>query len=443
VNHVPVRANRLHRGVAKARQQTFTWGFASQAACSATNFGLSLLAGRALGPAGLGAVFVGFTFYQAVLGFQRSLLTDPLVSVSSALDPEARDQATRSALTVLWLWSCMATLLLVVGSLLLPAPASDGLLLFLPWLIPAMIQDFWRVVLFRENRGGAGALNDALWLAIMVITAPLVLAFESPWAVMACWGLGALTGMVLGFCQTRLLPETLTSAVRWWRSQAWPLGRWLGAGGIVYSLGAQGLIFLLAFILDARALGGFRAVESIFAPLSLLGPALALPGLPAVSRRVSSSINEARRLSIRLGAAAVLLTGAYFAITAMNHERLLAMVFGASFEGFGNLVWPIGLKQLLIAPTIGFNILLLAQKRGKALLLSQLIAALSMLSFSPWLAGMYGAVGAAWGNALAAGLQAVMITVCALAWSGSMGLEEAGTRPRRDDGSQPNHQAAL
>jgi O-antigen/teichoic acid export membrane protein len=409
--------------VAGARRQTFTWGFASQAACSATNFGLSLLAGRALGPAGLGVVFVGFTFYLAVLLFQRSLLTDPLVSVSSALDPAARDRATRSALTVLGLWACLVTLLVLVAGLLLPDPAGDGLLLFLPWLIPALVQDFWRVVLFRESRGAAGALNDAVWLAVMLVSAPLVLVFESSWAVVGCWGLGALTSMVFGFFQVRLRPEAVTSAVRWWRSQAWPLGRWLGASGAVYTLGTQGLIFLLAFILDASALGGLRAVESIFAPLSLLGPALMLPGLPAVSRKLASSVREAKRLAARLGAVAALLTGAYFVVAALNPQGLLGLVFGPSFEEFRNLAWPLGLRQLLIAPTTGFNMLLLAEKRGKALVLSQLASTLAMLSLGPWLAASHGVVGAAWGSALAAGFQGVTMTVCALLWPPSRALE--------------------
>ncbi len=431
MNRPTFRRDRSAGLVAGVRKRTFTWGFASQAACSATNFGLSLLAGRAVGPAGLGVVFIGFAFYQAVLGFQRSLLSDPLVSISSALDPKARDQATRAAFTMLWLWAGAAALVLALAGLMLPGPAGDGLLLFLPWLVPALVQDFWRVVLFRENRGGAVALNDALWLAVMAITAPLVFVWGSTWAVMGCWGLGAVAGMTVGFFQTRLHPEPLKLAVRWWQSTAWPLGRWLGAGGIVYLLGSQGLVLLLAFILETRALGGLRAVESIFAPLSVLGPALALPGLPVVARRVASSFDEARGLAARLGAGAVLLTSGYLLVATMRHGRLLGLVFGSSFQTFGQLIWPIGLKQLLVAPTIGFNLLLLAQKRGKALLLSQVLSTVAMLSFSPWLASTHGAAGAAWGMAIAAGLQAVTITACALSRSAPTTPDAGATTSRR------------
>ena len=50
------------------------WGFVSQAFSSGTNFGLSLLAGRMLGPTGLGHLFLGFAAYLVALGTLRGLL---------------------------------------------------------------------------------------------------------------------------------------------------------------------------------------------------------------------------------------------------------------------------------------------------------------------------------------------------------------------------------
>ena len=56
-------------------RRNFAWGFASQGASSITNLGLSLLAGRLLGPSSLGAIFVGFSVYLLAMGFLRSLIT--------------------------------------------------------------------------------------------------------------------------------------------------------------------------------------------------------------------------------------------------------------------------------------------------------------------------------------------------------------------------------
>jgi hypothetical protein len=87
-----------------AGRRDFAWGFASQGASSVTNLGLSLLAGRLLGPSDLGAIFVGFSFYLLAMGFQRSLITDPHLAATASLDEDARRGATRSALTMAFSW---------------------------------------------------------------------------------------------------------------------------------------------------------------------------------------------------------------------------------------------------------------------------------------------------------------------------------------------------
>ena len=55
---------------------------------------LGLVAGLML----IGSIFLGFTVYLAALGFQRSLITEPLVAGSSALPHEIRVQSARTAL---------------------------------------------------------------------------------------------------------------------------------------------------------------------------------------------------------------------------------------------------------------------------------------------------------------------------------------------------------
>ena len=63
-----------------------SWGLVDQGFSSATNFGLTVIAGRLVGPKGLGVVYIGFSLYLFVLSFQRALVTDPLVVSSAPLD---------------------------------------------------------------------------------------------------------------------------------------------------------------------------------------------------------------------------------------------------------------------------------------------------------------------------------------------------------------------
>lgn len=395
------------------RAGPFVWGFGSQVASSATSFGLSLVAALLLGPTGLGTVFVGFSFYLLALGFQRALVTDPLIAASSTLDGVARANATRAALTMCILSSGFLALAGAAAGFMFRGEVSTGLSLFVPWLVPALLQDFWRVILFRDGRGRAAMTNDVVWALIMGAVVPLSLLFRSAWVVVSAWGLGAVAGMMLGFFQTSIRPDALIRSSKWWRRTAWPLGRWLAAEGVVYTLGSHGLVFVLVFILGTRSLGGIRAVQTLFAPLSILIPAIALPGLPELSRQMARSVQRARRLASLLGAASLALTGTYVLVGLFAGEQLLILVFGKEFAVFESLIWPVAIGQLFVASAVGFTLLLRAQARGKAVLFPRVVGSVSALGLATALATSYGAEGAAWGMAIGSTAAALLISILA------------------------------
>jgi O-antigen/teichoic acid export membrane protein len=413
------------------------WGFVSQAAYSANNFGLSVLAARAAGPSGLGSVFAGFSAYLIALGFLRSLLTDPLVAVSTRLHPEARLAATRATLSLALLYGLGASALLVLAGSLLPGGAGDGLVFVAPWVVPALLRDVWRVVLFRDQRGGAAALNDCTCLLVMLAFAPLALAFHSAALALVCWGAGAVAGSLLGFLQCRCGPARLTVSLSWWRAEAWTLGRLLGSASLIYTLGSQTFVFVLALLVGTRDLGGLRAVQSVFAPLSMLGPALALPGLPAVARRLRAGRPAALSLSIRISLLCFLLTVAYVIFAAVFGSGLLASVFGSGFAGFDGLVWPVAMGQLAIAPMLGFGMLLTAERRGGAVVVAETAAAVVTLGLGTALARHYGITGAAWAMALASAVGGAVILATAMhAPSGHKANREYFAEPRRKSAMQ-------
>jgi O-antigen/teichoic acid export membrane protein len=397
------------RRLRRAESRDFAWGFASQGASSITNLGLSLLAGRLLGPSGLGSTFVGFSYYLLAIGFLRSLITDPLLAATASLDDDARRGPTRSALTMALLLAAIATTLLFVTWVMVPSNVGRGLILFVPWLVPALLQDFWRSVLFRDRRGAAGALNDTLWFAGMAVTLPVVLLVRTDWIVIANWGFGASVAAAAGFIQSRVMPAGTRTSARWWGMRAWKLGRWLAAETIVYMGASQLLVFMLAGILGTRSLGGLRAVGTLFGPLTLLAPALALPGLPALSRASAESAEQAVRLALSMGVLAIMLTGGYLAVAAASGDQLLEWVFGPSFIPFGALILPIGVGQILIAGTMGFALLLKAQARGRALLAARVVGSVASLVLVLFLAAGHGVAGAAWGMAMAGGLSSLAI----------------------------------
>jgi len=381
----------------RARYSGFAWGFVDQAFSSATTFGLMVLAGRALGPGGLAAVVVGFTLYLIALGFQRSLVTDPLVASSSALGEVARRLAGRAALMVVLPGAAGMTIVAFAAAALIGGRFGQGVFVVALWLPVALVQDFWRTVLFRDGRARAAAANDGLWLVVMGILAPFAWSIGDDWAIVGCWGVGALVAALVGVVQTGYIPIAIGAASRWWRQEAWSLGRWLALGSITYSLATYGTVLMLVALLGGTAFGGLRAVQSLFSPLSLLGPAIALPGLPALVRARAESSHAARLLTLYLSCAVTALTMLYVIVFTLS-PGLLTVVFGEQFTRFHTIVLPIGLSQIVAATATGFPLLLKAQSRGRALLFAQLVGLVATLAILPALASTRGLTGVAWGT---------------------------------------------
>jgi O-antigen/teichoic acid export membrane protein len=391
----------------------FTWGFLSQGASSATNFGLTFLGGRIAGAAGLGSIFLGFVVYLLALGAQRALICDPLVATSTTLTPAERAETARHGLTMCLALGAVTTAVTVLLTQI-PGDIGHGVGLFAPWLLPALVQDYWRAVLFRDRRGRAAAVNDSLWAVAMIATAPLAVAMGTAWAAVMCWGVGATVGAAVGFVQTRTPPGRPSDSFAWWTARAWPLGKWLSGSFAVFTLGSQVLIFVLAAVLTTRELGGFRAGQSIFAPLTLIAPALSLPGLPYLAEQVRSAPTHAVRAAARLGLGGATVGVVYLAVMAATGGRVMEWVYGRSFARFDGLVWPFGVGQLVTIASIGFALLLRAQSRGGALFVGRAVGAVSGLGLGVAGALAFAVTGAAWGATVGsalAGLTMILLAV--------------------------------
>jgi O-antigen/teichoic acid export membrane protein len=393
-------------------KRKLAWGFLDQLFSSATNFGLSLLGGRLLGVSGLGIIVIGFSAYLIVLSFQRALLSEPLIIISSANDPEIRRRGTRSSISATVGLGLTAAAIFALLGLSLGGEIGLGLLCFAPWLLPALLQDLWRTILFRDGRGGSAAVNDAIWVVTMFACLPITQSFKEEWAVVACWGLGSLAGAILGFGQVR--SGAADPRITWaWFRQAWSIGRWLAAENSVYTVASQIVIFVLVGLIGAAAVGGLRAAQSIFAPLSILWPAIALPGLPLIKNAIEESHAAARALSLKLSIVLLLLTGAYLVAASLNRGALLTGVFGEGFARYAGLIWPVGIHQLMTAAAGGHSLLLKALRMGKWILLSRTFTSIVTLVTLVPLSLRFGIVGGGWAMALGTSVGTISIIVFA------------------------------
>jgi O-antigen/teichoic acid export membrane protein len=389
------------------------------------NFGLAVIAGRLLGPRGLGVVFIGFVAYQLASGLQRGIITQPLIAHAAPLGAAERRRLIQSALTVVVLSAGALSVLLGLAGFLASGDFGRGLLLFAPWLVPALLQEFWKAVLFQEGKERAAAFCDATRLAIMALAVPIVLSYRSDYLIVGVWGVAAAIGFVLALGAMRTSLGRPRAAFIWLVRDAWALGRWLGTREMVYQVGTYLTVVALALIIGSRNLGGLRAAEALFSPFSLIAAAFVLPALPALSRELAISRRAAIRLTFRISAAAVALGATYFLVMAEVGQWLLVKLFGDSFAQFDGLIWPMATTQLLAAVSFAFLVLLIAEKRGGALVAAAVAGTTATFLSAAALGALAGVQGAAWGYAIGAAASALFVVVA---------LQSPRTRRGRGEG---------
>ena len=374
-----------------------------------------MIAARLLGPSGLGVVAIGFSAYLTLQALHHAFVVEPLVLATTGAHPAERDHGTRTAITAVLVVAGASVAILALLGLIVPAPVGRGLLLFAPWAGVAIIQDTWRSVLFRDERGAAAAANDCAWaLGMAMVLLPVALLRHDDIAVVSIWGAGAALAALVGFAQVGLGPIGLRPALAWLRTHALPLGRWLALSIAVFSAGQQTVVFIVAALLGAQDVGGLRVAEVLFAPMTMLIPALDLPVLPALTREAAKSLRRATVAAARYGLLALTFVAAYMLAAALLRDHLLTWVFGASFQRFRDLIFPYGFAQLFLAQALGYRILLRVTRHGKTLLACQVASMVSTVALVAALSTTYGVNGAAW--AIAAGSVVASVLVSTIAW---------------------------
>jgi O-antigen/teichoic acid export membrane protein len=397
-------ASRLYRA-----STIWAWSFVAMAVSSVTSFTLSLLSGRTLGASGLGIVFAGFTGYVMLLTFHRALVTTPLISSSSALTDADRRHATSVAFVMSIAMGAACGVLVALAGIAVGGGIGTGLLVFAPWFIPAFAQDLFRSSLVRDGRARRAAVADLCWLCTLVLGSLAALEIDAAWAVVASWGLGSAVAAAIGYLSIRPSSVAAVVAWRWFRTKAFPFGRWLVGQEGVFVLGFFGLYLSLAALLGVDDLGGLRAAESVFAPFTLLAPALTLAGLPALSRAASESHRLATRRAVLVSATGVVFTLAYAGLMLLVGPSLLTSLFGADFDPYTGLLVPMSVGQVALAAGLGFGILLKAEQRGGEVLLSGVVFVTASLVASLSLATQDGIEGAVWGLSAGAAVLAALV----------------------------------
>jgi O-antigen/teichoic acid export membrane protein len=387
-----------------------------QALVSGANFVAFVFFARTLDAAAWGSFGFAYALLLFVQGFQRALVTIPMIPFSAAAGWDA------SRIT----WARTSTLL-VLAAVVLPLLAAGVVALAGGgWLLQALLMaalmapcvfahEFARRAAVQERRFGTLAGMGAAYAAVMVLAALVVppspsVAWTPALAFAASAALSAL--LYRGVARLPLLPRPGRpgqgagpgGAESYPQFAAWATASHLGYSG--YNFGVQAILAVLA---GPAALGVFHACRTLVQPVAVLTTAMDGIDKPRAAAALQRGGWPAMRAALVQQQGRVALPALPFlALVALAAEPILHLLYADVYAGQQAAVWAwcaVTLGAMLAQPVESG---LYVARRTRQLFFARAAAAAAGLAAALVLVPLHGAAGALAAMALGFGVAAAL-----------------------------------
>ncbi|WP_327304454.1 hypothetical protein OG730_13395 [Streptomyces sp. NBC_01298] len=366
-----------------------------QAASSATNILVLVLAARLSSAAGFADFSMVYVTFTVLLGLNMAYVGQPLVLEK---DPSLLATACRSGLAFTGAASAAVGAVLALLGLLLPG-ATGWAFLALGLVLPlVLLQDGLRYCFSALRAPGRALAADALRLACVVSALLLQPEGAPAGRLVLVWGVSALPALALGLW---LLRPSVRGAAGATDLRPYLRRGYLGQRFVVeFAVGngsSQLAVLGLGVFATPLAVGALRGATTLFGPLNVLFNSANSFGPPVVGR--ASGKRGVVRLTALMGGALAVTGAAWGAVLYALPERAGRALLGDTWRAAAALLPATGAQYAVMG--LGTCALLtLRVLNPKATLSLQVV--FSLLSVGLLLGGyaVWGVAGAAWGLAL-------------------------------------------
>ncbi|MFD6886155.1 hypothetical protein [Streptomyces sp. NPDC059957] len=370
-----------------------------QAASSATNILVLVLAARLSSAAGFADFSMVYVTFTVLLGLNMAYVGQTLVLEK---DQDALAAACRSGLAFTGAVSAAVGAVLALLGLLLPG-ATGRAFLALGLVLPlVLLQDGLRYCFSALRVPGRALAADALRLACVVSALLLQPEGASAGRLVLVWGLSALPALALGLWLLRPSVRGAAADLRPYLRRGY-LGQRFVVEFAVGNGSSQLAVLGLGVFASPLAVGALRGATTLFGPLNVLFNSANSFGPPVVGR--ASGKRGVVRLTALMGGALAVTGAAWGAVLYALPERVGRELLGDTWQAAAALLPATGAQYAVMG--LGTCALLtLRVLNPKATLSLQVV--FSLLSVGLLLGGyaVWGVAGAAWGLALGSAAKA-------------------------------------
>jgi hypothetical protein len=369
---------------------------------SATNFLLGLFIARTVSPQDFGSFSVAYAVFTFSLGAVRAISGELLVVRHSAVPQSDWRRGTKGAAgSTLMTGAVVGLGCIAVGAL--GGGAFRIVLIVVGISLPGLlIQDTWRFAFFARGRGSAALLNDLVWAVAMFAAFALLWRSELSsvaWLTFAWAAAGCLAALV-GLLQLRILPSGPSAAFGWLRQHRDLAPRFLAEFAV--TSGASSLaLFGIGSLAGLGQLGRLRAGQVALGPLNILFVGTGMVATPEGVRLLEEAPRRLVRacgwVSLALASGALVWGALVLSLPQGVGEFLL----GVNWEGARSLLLPLSIGAAGFGSAFGAWVGLRSLAAAKRSLRGRYIDALATTVLAVGGAALAGALGAAWGYAIA------------------------------------------
>jgi O-antigen/teichoic acid export membrane protein len=383
------------------------WGLLDQAVYSGTNFLAAIVVARVLGPTSFGAFALVLSVWATIWLLARSVVAESFLIRAAALPPhEWSVEAGKAAGALAFVGGLAGAGVAGASLFVLDGPAGRPLLALAAFVPILMLQDFWRVAAFSQGRGQLAFVNDLVWAAVQVSAFSILWALHALTATtaLAAWALGGLAGAVIGQRQFQVRPA-LSKATLTWTRTAFVGGGWFGAARAIQAAGLQIVLILVGAFVGLAAVGGLRAISTLFGPLGTFYRAMELPALSAMSKANETHV---LRVAVLYALLIVPVATVYASLIVAAGQGAVLAVFGVAFTSFDALILPLAITYIAMGIATIPALALRTMEEGRTVLAIDSLSGAGLVALAMVSLRLFGVLGAAWALAIAGTAQTVL-----------------------------------
>jgi O-antigen/teichoic acid export membrane protein len=384
------------------------WGLSDQALSSVTNFVVSFFVARSVGVREFGAFSLAFAVYLFSLNVSRALGTEPLGVRFARTAPREWRQAVRSATGLATVVGMLASLICLVAGSVVGGHHGRTFMVLALFMPSLLVQDGWRYAFFAAGRGGQAFLNDLVWaLALVPALAALLISGKNSIALfMLAWGGAASVAAAVGIVQAGVVPRPLRS-LQWLRQQGDLTSRYL-VEFVAFSGSVQLYFYGIGAFAGLAAVGSIRGGQLLLGPLNVLTMGIGIVAIPEAVRALAVSLRQLVVTTLIVSGVLVAGVVSWGLVVLLAPTHLGTAVLGPTWEPARQVVLPLVVMEALNAANTGAFVGLRALAAVRRSVRARLIASACFITGGIGGAALGGTSGAAWGLAIAAGVNAVV-----------------------------------